>query len=76
MISYKEAKKARTKEANARVDNKNPLFNKINADLGLLLGDDEGSKMAGKSTRAFSASEREKRKEELEKWKKEKYGMN
>lgn len=64
-------KKANTKDTTSRVDNQNSLFSKINNDLALIMGD-EAPGAKGRSARAFSASERQKRKEELEKWKKDK----
>ena len=72
MKQYKTVKKAGPKNGSSRVNNQNDLFNKINSDLALIMGDDSGLGAAKGSARAFSASEREKRKEEIEKWKKEK----
>lgn len=64
MKQYKEAKKQ--SEVRGRVDTTNPLYSRLNSDLNL----DGGQQKT--SVRQMSTAERDKRKEQLEKWKQEK----
>lgn len=72
MKQYKEVRKqSDSMKSASRVDSQNNLFSKLNNDLQLIIGDGRPPAQ-GRSARAVSAAERSKRKEELEKWKKEK----
>eukprot|EP00347_Sterkiella_histriomuscorum_P015281 403357622 len=71
LFAYKEAKKKKQQETIHKIDNQNRLFGKINSDLDLIIGDFDGQQNENNKN-AQNVEERERLKQELDKWKKEK----